>query len=246
MIKLVLVRHGQSEWNKSNQFTGWTDVDLTERGVKEAKETAHLLNEEGFSFDIAHTSYLLRASHTLKIIMEEMKLDIPVFSTWRLNERHYGALQGLNKIETVKKYGKEQVMLWRRSWDVPPPPLSEEDDRFPGKDPKYKELSDEELPRSESLKDTVARVMPYWNKQAEHLLREGKKLIIVASGNSLRALIKYLDNVSEKEISGLNIPTGIPLIYELDKNLQPIKHYYLGDQEKLQAAIDEVKNQTKK
>ncbi|MBR9702400.1 2,3-diphosphoglycerate-dependent phosphoglycerate mutase [Candidatus Woesearchaeota archaeon] len=245
-MKLVLLRHGQSEWNKENRFTGWTDVNLTERGVAEAKEAAHLLKKEGFSFDVAHTSLLVRASRTLKILMEEMPLNLPVFVTWRLNERHYGALQGLNKIETVEKYGKEQVMLWRRSWDVQPPALDKDDERFPGKDPLYKELSDKEIPLAESLKDVVARVMPYWHETVVPLLKEGKHIIIVASGNSLRALVKYLDGVSEEEIAHLNIPTGIPLIYELDDNLKPIKHYYLGNQEKLQAAIDEVKNQTKK
>lgn len=247
MYKLVLIRHGESEWNKKNLFTGWTDVDLTEKGIKEAEEGGKVLKEKGFNFDIAYTSVLKRAIRTLDIVLYEMDLMwIPVFKSYRLNERHYGALQGLNKAETTEKYGEEQVTLWRRSYDVPPPALSEDDERYPGHDPRYKDLSKEELPLTESLKSTVDRFIPYWIHVIAPTVKSGKKVVIAAHGNSLRALVKYLDEMSEEEIIKLNIPTGIPLVYELDENLKPIKHYYLGDQEAINAAINKVANQAKK
>ena len=247
MFKVMLLRHGESEWNKKNLFTGWTDVDLTEKGREEAKNAGVLMKEAGFVFDIAYTSVLKRAINTLHIALAEMDLLwIPEIKSWRLNERHYGALQGLNKAETAEKYGDEQVLLWRRSYDVPPPALTKDDKRYPGFDPRYAELSEEELPLTESLKDTVARFVPYWENEIAPTIKSGKRVIIAAHGNSLRSLVKYLDNVSEEEIVKLNIPTGVPLVYELDENLKPIKHYYLGDQEKIQAAINAVANQTKK
>ena len=221
MIKLVLVRHGQSMWNLENRFTGWTDVELSENGIKEAKEAGRVLKQKGFLFDIAFTSVLKRAKDTLK--------NIQVKKSWKLNERHYGALQGLNKDETKKKYGEEQVLLWRRSVDVRPPELDESDPRYPGNDPKYKELKPEELPKTENLIDTIKRVIDYWNKDIEKELRKGKNVIIVAHGNSLRGLIKYLDNVTDDEIMKLEIQTGNPICYELDDNLKPIRHYYLKD-----------------
>jgi len=232
MYKLVLVRHGESIWNKANKFTGWTDVGLTDKGIQEAKDSAALLLEGGYTFDVAYTSVLKRAIQTLWIILEDMDLMwIPVYRCWRLNERHYGALQGLNKAETAKLRGKEQVYIWRRSYDTPPPPLSEDDERFPGHDPRYADLSDEELPHTECLKNTVARMLPYWHETIAPAVSSGKRVMVVAHGNSLRALVKYLDNISDEEIPHLNIPTGIPLIYELNDDLTPIRHYYLGDPE---------------
>lgn len=230
MIKLVLVRHGQSEWNLENKFTGWTDVELSEQGVREAKEAGIALKEKGFTFDLAYTSYLKRAQNTLKLILEEMgEQDIETRMSWRLNERHYGALQGLNKAETAEKYGAEQVKLWRRSNDVRPPELAEDDPRYPGNDPKYAELSKDELPKTENLIDTIDRVLVYWNEEIKPAIESGKNVIIVAHGNSLRALIKYLDNISDDEIVGVEVQTGNPICYELDDNLKPIRHYYVKD-----------------
>ena len=247
MYKLVLIRHGESEWNKLNLFTGWTDVDLTEKGIAEAKEGGRQLKEGGFTFDIAFTSVLKRAIKTLNIVLEEMGMDwLPVVKDWRLNERHYGALQGLNKAETAAKYGDEQVLVWRRSYDVPPPSLEETDERYPANDPRYKYVDKRDIPLTESLKLTVERFLPFWHDTIAPTIKSGNKVIIAAHGNSLRALVKYLDNVSEEEIVKLNIPTGVPLVYELDKNLKPIKHYYLGDQEAIAAAINAVAKQTEK
>ena len=246
MYKLVLVRHGESEWNKANLFTGWTDVELSEKGVGEATNAGKVLKEEGFVFDIAYTSVLKRAIRTLWLTLDGLDLMwIPVIRDWRLNERHYGALQGLNKAETAAKYGDDQVLVWRRSYDTPPPALEESDERYPGHDPRYTDLTDEQLPKTECLKDTVARFMPLWNDEIAPMVKSGKRVLIAAHGNSLRALVKYLDNVSEDEIVSLNIPTGIPLVYELDEDLKPIKHYYLGDQEAIAAAINKVANQGK-
>lgn len=247
MYKVVLIRHGESVWNKLNLFTGWTDVDLSEKGIQEAIDGGKILKEKGYTFDIAYTSVLKRAIKTLNIVLDEMDLDwIPVVKNWRLNERHYGALQGLNKAETAEKYGMEKVMEWRRSFDTPPPALEETDDRYPGKDPRYADLSKDELPLTESLKLTIDRFLPYWHETIAPMIKSGKKVVVVAHGNSLRALVKYLDNISEEEIVGLNIPTGVPLVYELDENLKPVKNYYLGDQEKIQAAINSVAKQTEK
>ena len=247
MYKLVLIRHGESEWNKLNLFTGWTDVDLTEKGIAEAKEGGKQLKEGGFTFDIAFTSVLKRAIKTLNIVLEEMGMDwLPVVKDWRLNERHYGALQGLNKAETAAKYGDEQVLVWRRSYDVPPPSLEKNDERYPANDPRYKYVDKRDIPLTESLKLTVDRFLPFWHDTIAPTIKSGNKVIIAAHGNSLRALVKYLDNVSEEEIVKLNIPTGVPLVYELDKNLKPIKHYYLGDQEAIAAAINAVAKQTEK
>ena len=247
MYKLVLIRHGESEWNKLNLFTGWTDVDLTEKGIAEAKEGGKQLKEGGFTFDIAFTSVLKRAIKTLNIVLEEMGMDwLPVVKDWRLNERHYGALQGLNKAETAAKYGDEQVLVWRRSYDVPQPSLEENDERYPANDPRYKYVDKRDIPLTESLKLTVDRFLPFWHDTIAPTIKSGNKVIIAAHGNSLRALVKYLDNVSEEEIVKLNIPTGVPLVYELDKNLKPIKHYYLGDQEAIAAAINAVSKQTEK
>ncbi len=246
MYKLVLLRHGESEWNKLNLFTGWTDVDLTEKGREEALESGKLLKDGNYKFDIAYTSVLKRAIRTLNIVLDEMDIMwLPVIKNWRLNERHYGALQGLNKAETAKKYGDEQVMLWRRSYDVPPPALDENDERYPGKDPRYASLKKEEIPLTESLKLTVDRFIPYWLDTIVPSIKDGKKVLIVAHGNSLRALVKYLDDMSEEAIVKLNIPTGVPLVYELDEHLKPIKHYYLGDQEEIAKAINSVANQAK-
>ena len=228
MIKLVLVRHGQSQWNLENRFTGWTDVELSEQGVKEAKEAGKVLKEKGFEFDVAYTSVLKRANDTLRFILEELgEEDIPIKKSWRLNERHYGALQGLNKDETRQKYGADQVLLWRRSTNVKPPELSEDDERYPGNDPKYSELSKEDLPKTENLIDTINRVMVYWDSDIKKDLQDGKRVIIAAHGNSLRGLIKYLDNMTDEEIIKLEIETGNPICYELDDDLKPIKHYYL-------------------
>ena len=228
MIKLVLVRHGQSMWNLENRFTGWTDVELSEQGIKEAKGAGKVLKEKGFNFDVAYTSVLKRANDTLKYILEELgEENIPVKKSWRLNERHYGALQGLNKDETKEKYGAEQVLLWRRSTDVRPPELSKDDKRYPGNDPKYSDLKENELPTTENLIDTIKRVMEYWNSDIKKDLEAGKRVIIAAHGNSLRGLIKYLDNMTDEEIIKLELQTGNPICYELDDNLKPIRHYYL-------------------
>ena len=228
MIKLALVRHGQSMWNLENRFTGWTDVELSEQGIKEAKEAGKVLKEKGFGFDVAYTSVLKRANDTLGYILEELgEQDIPVKKSWRLNERHYGALQGLNKDETKEKYGEEQVLLWRRSTDVRPPALSKDDERYPGNDPKYNDLKENELPTTENLIDTIKRVMEYWNSDIKKDLEAGKRVIIAAHGNSLRGLIKYLDNMTDEEIIKLELQTGNPICYELDDNLKPIRHYYL-------------------
>ena len=246
MYKLVLIRHGESEWNKENRFTGWTDVDLSEKGREEAKKAGEVLKKEGYTFDIAFTSVLKRAIRTLNSVLDEMDLVwLPVEKSWRLNERHYGALQGLNKAETAKKYGDEQVLIWRRSYDIQPPALTEEDPRYPGKDPRYADMNRSDIPLTECLKDTVARFLPWWNNTIAPTVKSGKKVIIAAHGNSLRALVKYLDNMSEEEIIKLNIPTGIPLVYELDDDLKPIKHYYLGDQEAIAKAQQAVANQGK-
>jgi 2,3-bisphosphoglycerate-dependent phosphoglycerate mutase len=246
MYKLVLLRHGESTWNKENRFTGWTDVDLSAKGREEAKQAGELLKQQGYLFDIAYTSVLKRAIRTLWSVLDEMDLMwIPVQRDWRLNERHYGALQGLNKTETAQKHGEEQVKIWRRSYDIPPPSLEKSDARYPGHDPRYKTLTELELPVTESLKETVARVMPAWNETIAPTIQSGKKVIIAAHGNSLRALVKYLDNISEEDILGLNIPTGMPLVYELDADLKPLKRYYLGDEEAVRKAMEAVANQGK-
>ena len=246
MYKVVLLRHGESTWNKENRFTGWTDVDLSDKGVIEAKKAGEVLLEFGYTFDMAFTSVLKRAIRTLWLTLDEMDLMwIPVINSWRLNERHYGALQGLNKSEMAEKYGEKQVLIWRRSYDIRPPELEINDKRYPGFDPRYKYLTDAQLPTSECLKDTVERFMPYWHDTIAPIIKSGKRVLIAAHGNSLRALVKYLDNVPEEEIVSLNIPTGIPLVYELDKNLRPIKHYYLGDAEEIEKAIKSVANQGK-
>lgn len=243
---LVLVRHGQSTWNLENRFTGWTDVDLTEQGREEARMAGRLLREKGYTFDIAFTSVLKRAIRTLNIILEEMDLDwIPVVRAWQLNERHYGALQGLNKAEMAAKFGEEQVKLWRRSYDVPPPALDWNDERHPRFDPRYADLKPEQLPSTESLKITLERVLPYWHSTIVPTIQSGKRVLIVAHGNSLRALVKYLDNISDQEITELNIPTGIPLVYELDADLKPVTHYYLADEETVRKAAEAVANQGK-
>lgn len=246
MINLVLLRHGESTWNRENRFTGWTDVDLTERGIDEARRAGRLLNEEGFSFDIAYTSLLKRAIRTLWIVLDELdEMWIPVYRCWRLNERHYGALQGLNKAETAKRYGEEQVLVWRRSYDTPPPALEDGDERLPSGDLRYAELGPEELPRTECLKDTVARFLPYWKETIAPQVQQGKRIIIAAHGNSLRALVKYLDDVSDEDIVGLNIPTGVPLVYELDDDLKPVARRYLGDAAEIEKAMQSVANQGK-
>ena len=246
MIKLVLLRHGESQWNRENRFTGWYDIGLSEKGETESRAAGEILKKEGFIFDVAFTSVLKRAIGTLWNVLEGMDLMwIPVFKNWRLNERHYGALQGMNKAETAQQHGDEQVLVWRRSYDTPPPPLEKNDPRFPGNDPRYATLAPEEVPVTECLKDTVDRFLPLWNDEIAPMIRSGKRVIIAAHGNSLRALVKYLDNISEEDIVGLNIPTGVPLVYELDDDLKPLKSYYLGDQEELQKAIDSVANQGK-
>lgn len=251
MKKIVLLRHGESTWNKENRFTGWTDVDLTEQGVGEAKAAGKLMKEAGFAFDLAFSSVLKRAMRTLWIALEEMdRLWIPVQRSWRLNERHYGALQGLNKTETAAKYGDEQVLIWRRSYDIAPPELSNEDPRHPRFDPRYATsftgLDATQLPRTECLKDTVARFVPYWKESIAPAVDSGKSVIVAAHGNSIRALVKYLDNLSDQDIVALNIPTGIPLVYELDDALQPIRSYYLGDEEAAKAAAAAVAEQAKR
>ncbi len=246
MYKLVLVRHGESDWNRENRFTGWTDVDLSEQGLKEARAAGEVLKAEGFTFDVAYTSVLKRAIRTLWIVLDQLdRMWIPVHHSWRLNERHYGALQGLNKAETAAQFGDEQVKIWRRSYDTPPPPLDPQDERFPGRDPRYASLTAEELPLTECLKDTVARMLPHWHNEIAPAVKSGKKVIVAAHGNSLRALVKYLDNIADDEIIGLNIPTGIPLVYELDEDLKPIRHYYLGDPEAIARAAQAVADQGK-
>jgi len=247
MYKVVLLRHGESTWNKENRFTGWTDVDLSEKGVAEALEGARVLKQEGYTFDVAYTSVLKRAIRTLWIVMDEMDLMwIPVYRSWRLNERMYGALQGLNKAETAEKYGEAQVKIWRRSYDIPPPALEKTDPRYPGFDPRYKGLTERELPLTECLKDTVERFLPYWFDTIAPAVRAGQRVLISAHGNSLRALVKYLDNVSDEDIVELNIPTGVPLVYELDEGLKPLNRYYLGDPEKVRQAMEAVAAQGKK
>ena len=246
MHKLVLIRHGESTWNQENRFTGWTDVDLAEKGLEEAKAAGALLKSEGFVFDIAYVSVLKRAIRTLWIILDEMdRLWLPIRHSWRLNERHYGALQGLNKAETAAQYGEDQVKIWRRSYDIPPPPLDPADPRFPGNDPRYADLKPDELPVTECLKDTVARFMPFWESDLAPSIRAGERVLVAAHGNSIRAIVKYLDNVSDDDIIGINIPTGIPLVYELDENLNAIRHYYLGDADAIANAMNAVANQGK-
>jgi len=246
MKKLVLIRHGESVWNKENRFTGWTDVDLSEKGLREAREAGRLLKEEGFEFDIAYTSVLKRAIRTLWLVLDEMDLMwIPIVNSWRLNERHYGALQGLNKAEMAAKYGEDQVLIWRRSYDVRPPALDPADERYPGRDPRYRELTPEQLPLTECLKDTVERFLPLWHETIAPTVQSGKRVLIAAHGNSLRALVKYLDGISDEDIIGLNIPTGVPLVYELQDDLKPVRSYYLGDQEAIAAAQAAVASQGK-
>jgi 2,3-bisphosphoglycerate-dependent phosphoglycerate mutase len=246
MYKIVFMRHGESTWNLENRFTGWTDVDLTEKGVAEAKAAGKVLKDEGYTFDLAYTSVLKRAIRTLWLTLDEMDMMyLPIKHDWRLNERHYGGLQGLDKAETAAKYGDEQVLVWRRSYDTPPPPLAENDDRTSFNDPRYAGLPKSAIPLTECLKDTVARVMPAWDEEIAPAIRAGKKIIISAHGNSLRALIKMLDGISDSDIVGLNIPNGQPLVYELDADLKPIRHYYLGDQDAIAAAMAAVANQGK-
>ena len=246
MIRLVLLRHGESVWNKENRFTGWTDVDLSEKGMSEAKAAGQKLHDEGFVFDLAFTSVLKRAVRTLWMVLDGMDLMwITVQNSWRLNERHYGGLQGLNKAETAAKFGEEQVHIWRRSYDVPPPRLEPDDPRHPSRDPRYRDLPKKDLPLTECLKDTVARALPYWHESIAPSLKAGKKVIVAAHGNSIRALVKMLDAISDTDIAGLDIPTGIPLIYELDDSLAPIRHYYLADPAELEKAVASVKSQGK-
>jgi 2,3-bisphosphoglycerate-dependent phosphoglycerate mutase len=244
--RVILLRHGESDWNRENRFTGWTDVDLSEKGRAEAVAAGKLLKAEGYTFDHSFTSVLKRAIRTLQLVLDEMDLMwLPVERSWRLNERHYGALQGLNKAETAAKFGEDQVKIWRRSYDIPPPPLEPSDPRYPGNDRRYADLRKEELPLTECLKDTVARFLPYWHETIAPTIKSGKRVIVAAHGNSLRALVKYLDNVSDSDIVELNIPTGIPLLYELDDNLRPIRHQYLGDPAAVEAAIKGVASQGK-
>jgi 2,3-bisphosphoglycerate-dependent phosphoglycerate mutase len=246
MHKVVLLRHGESTWNRENRFTGWTDVDLSERGSAEATEAGRLLRDGGYVFDIAYTSVLKRAIRTMWIALDAIdRLWIPTEKSWRLNERHYGALQGLNKAEIAAKHGEAQTKIWRRSYDIPPPPLAPDDERHPSRDPRYAHLKPSELPLTESLKDTVTRFLPYWLGTIAPTITSGQRVLIAAHGNSLRALVKYLDNIPEAEIVELNIPTGIPLVYELDDGLNPLRHYYLGDPEAAKAAAARVANQTK-
>ena len=246
MKKLILLRHGESTWNKENRFTGWTDVDLSPKGVEEAQNSGRLLREGGFTFDIAYTSVLKRSIRTLWIVLDELdQMWIPVNLTWRLNERHYGALQGLNKLETALKYGEEQVQIWRRSYNVRPPALTPEDERYPGFDPRYRNLEREDIPLTECLQDTVARFLPYWNETIAPQVQSGQRILIAAHGNSLRALVMYLDNLSEQDVMELNIPTGVPLVYELEDDLKPIRSYYLGDQAEIEQAMQVVANQGK-
>jgi 2,3-bisphosphoglycerate-dependent phosphoglycerate mutase len=243
MYKVVLLRHGESIWNKENLFTGWTDVDLSEKGREEAARAGRVMKEQGYSFDLAYTSVLKRAIRTLWMATDEMDLLwIPVERDWRLNERHYGALQGLNKAETAAKYGEDQVKIWRRSYDIPPPALEATDERYPGNDPRYRSLTKEQLPLTECLKDTVERVLPMWNEVIAPAIRSGKRVLIAAHGNSLRALVKYLEDVPDEKIVDLNIPTGVPMVQELDENLKSIGHYYLGDPEAIAAAVNKAKS----
>jgi 2,3-bisphosphoglycerate-dependent phosphoglycerate mutase len=247
MHTLVLLRHGESTWNQENRFTGWTDVDLTERGRQEAQEAGRLLKEGSYTFDVAYTSVLKRAIRTLWIALDVMDLMwVPVYKSWQLNERHYGALQGLNKAETAARHGEDQVKIWRRSYDIPPPPLTPDDPRYPGSDPRYGDLKRSQLPLTESLKDTVARFLPYWHETIAPAIQNDHRVLVAAHGNSLRALVKYLDNVSEADIVELNIPTGIPLVYELDDDLKPIRHFYLGDPAAAAAAAARVAQQASK
>jgi len=246
MTKLVLLRHGESLWNKENRFGGWTDTDLSEKGIAEAKKAGQILKVQGYTFDVAFASVLKRAIRTLWIVLDVMDLMwIPVFRSWRLNERYYGALQGLNKSDTAAKFGEEQVLIWRRSYDVQPPAVDRRDERYPGNDPKYRDLAAKALPLTESLKDTSHRVLPYWHEAIAPVIEEGKRVLISAHGNSLRALVKYLDNISDQDILSLNIPTGIPLAYELDENLKPKQSYYLGDPEEVKEAMEAVARQGK-
>lgn len=246
MYKIVFLRHGESTWNLTNRFTGWTDVDLSQNGYREAERAAQLMLDGEYTFDVVYTSLLKRAIRTMWIVMEKMDLMwLPVVRHWRLNERHYGALQGLNKSETAKKHGEEQVFKWRRSYDVPPPPLEESDPRHPKHEIKYQNLNPSNIPATECLKDVVERVLPYWNDYIVPEIKAGKKLLLVAHGNSLRAIVKFLDEVSDEEIPGLNIPTGFPLVYELDNNLKPLRHYYLGDQDEIEDAARSVAEQAK-
>lgn len=247
MMKLVLVRHGESEWNKLNLFTGWTDVDLSEKGHEEAKQAGVLLKKEGYDFDVAYTSYLKRAIHTLNHVLEEMDREwLPVIKTWKLNERHYGALQGLNKAETAAKYGEDQVKIWRRSYDVKPPALADDDERNAKLQPMYRDVDPALLPNNESLETTVERAVPFFNEVVKADMKAGKRVVIAAHGNSLRALVKYFDNLTPDEIIGVNIPTGVPLVYEFDDDFNVIRHYYLGDQDALKAKMEAVANQGKK
>jgi 2,3-bisphosphoglycerate-dependent phosphoglycerate mutase len=246
MYKVVLLRHGESEWNKENRFTGWTDVELSEKGMQEAKKAGRLMKEAGIEFDIAYTSVLKRAIRTMYLATDEMNLLwIPVVKSWRLNERHYGALQGLNKAETAEKFGDEQVHIWRRSYDIQPPALTTDDERVPGHDRRYSDMDKKDLPLTECLKDTVARFLPFWHETIAPSIKSGKRVLIAAHGNSLRALVKYLDNIPDDEIVELNIPTGVPLVYELDDDLKPIKHYYLGDPDEIKKLEEAVANQGK-
>jgi len=246
MYTLVLLRHGESTWNRENRFTGWTDVDLSAKGLEEAAAAGELLQQDGYAFDVAHTSLLRRAIRTLWITLEKLdRMWIPVRKSWRLNERHYGALQGLNKAETAKKFGEEQVKTWRRSYATPPPPLSPDDERHPGRDPRYAGLPKDLLPLTESLESTVTRFLPYWHDQIVPDLLAGRRVLIAAHGNSLRALVKHLDGLSQDEVVSLNIPTGIPLVYELDADLKPLKSRYLGDPEAARKAAEAVANQSK-
>jgi len=247
MNRLVLVRHGESTWNKENRFTGWTDVDLSEAGILEAREAGKILKKEGYHFEVAYTSYLTRAIRTLWLILEEMDLLwIQVYKTWRLNEKHYGTLQGLNKSEMAEKYGDQQVLLWRRSYDLPPPPLDENDPRHPKSDPRYSHLSPSELPATESLKETIDRIVPYWQNEMSKTLLERKELLVAAHGNSLRGIVKYLKNISDEEILGVNLPTGVPYIFELDDKLNVRRDYFLGDPEEIRRKMEKVANQGKK
>jgi 2,3-bisphosphoglycerate-dependent phosphoglycerate mutase len=246
MHKLVLIRHGESVWNQENRFTGWTDVDLSEKGRAEARKAGQLLRAGDYDFDVAHVSVLKRAIRTLWLVLDEMdRTWLPVLNTWRLNERHYGALQGLNKAETAAKFGEAQVKIWRRAYDVPPPPLDKSDPRYPGTDRRYAGLSPQELPLTECLKDTVARFLPYWHDTLAPAVRAGQRVLVAAHGNSIRAMVKYLDNVSDQDIVELNVPTGVPLVYELDKELKPVRHYYLGDPEEIAKAMQQVASQGK-
>ena len=247
MYKLVLIRHGESTWNLENRFTGWVDVDLTETGVAQAKAAGQLLKAEGYDFDVAYTSVLKRATRTLWLTLDELdRTWLPVVHSWRLNERHYGGLQGLNKAETAKKFGDDQVLVWRRSYDTPPPPMSADEAAAEAGDRRYSKMAAGDMPLTECLKDTVARVLPFWNEAMAPAIKAGKRVVVAAHGNSIRALIKYLDDVSESDIVGLNIPNGIPLVYELDENLKPIRHYYLGDQEAAAKAAAAVAAQGKR